>query len=158
MPKVPHDKLESKDGGCSSMEYRSEQSLRHMKQPKFPPLPFRMLDEESWLSGSELKTDNSTSEDEEVRRSFVGGKFERRHSDEEELIIRNSRNLGTKTKLRSKNKKKISSIRKVMTFSSNSSSATSAARCSTESYHQRVSTTQCTGDEVGDSVIYCVQF
>lgn len=71
---VPHSKLlDSEEGSSSStIKCRSEQII--IKQSKFPPLPFRLLDEESWLSGSELKTDNSTSED-EVRRSIVGGKL-----------------------------------------------------------------------------------
>lgn len=85
MSKVPSNKFggdgDSKQGATSAsgleMESRSTtEKLVTIKQSKFPVLPFaRMLDEESWLSGSELKTDNSTSEDEEVRRTFVGGKY-----------------------------------------------------------------------------------
>lgn len=85
MSKVPSNKFggdgDSKEGATSAtgigMESRSTtEKLVTIKQSKFPVLPFaRMLDEESWLSGSELKTDNSTSEDEEVRRTFVGGKY-----------------------------------------------------------------------------------
>lgn len=46
--------------------------VHSIKSAKFSAVPFRLLEEDSWLSGSELKTDNSTSEDEEVRRSFTG--------------------------------------------------------------------------------------
>ena len=64
-------KMES--GGSASFE--TEKIISMKKQAKFSPLPFRILDEECWLSGSELKTDNSSSEDEEVGRSFVRGKY-----------------------------------------------------------------------------------
>lgn len=67
----------------SSVEMKkSKEKLMSLPQSKkfplmSPKMPFRMLhelDEDSWLSGSELKTDNSTSEDEEVHRPF-GGKM-----------------------------------------------------------------------------------
>lgn len=69
------------DSTSSSIQCRSTtEKFVTIKQSKYPVLPFaRMLDDESsdqsWLSGSELKTDNSTSEDEEVRGSFVEGKY-----------------------------------------------------------------------------------
>lgn len=71
MSKVPHYKLSQEEGSSSLLHGQSEKILT-IKQSKYPVLPFRVLDEESWLSGSELKTDNSTSEDEEVRHSFGG--------------------------------------------------------------------------------------
>lgn len=128
----------------SSIQCRSTtEKFVTIKQSKYPALPFaRMLDDESWLSGSELKTDNSTSEDEEVRGTFVVGKYYHFQGDK-----RRMRNyvivLGTKTRLRSKGKRRISSIRKVMTFSSSSSTTSSTSK----SYQRMTTTAQSAGSK-----------
>lgn len=81
MSKIQLETAEDLDQKVTS--YRATESVSstaNHQQAKFPMkaapgLPFRMLkdlDEEIWLSGSELKTDNSSSEEDEVRVPFGG--------------------------------------------------------------------------------------
>lgn len=79
MSKIQLDGAEEAQVDQKKMFARSETVTSTIQQQKFPHkvpgLPFRMLkeiDEEIWLSGSELKTDNSSSEEDEVRVPFGG--------------------------------------------------------------------------------------
>lgn len=85
MAKVHSTRLEVDVEERSSSGASKVEKVMSLSQSKFPlmgpSLAFRRMlkeEDESWFSGSELKTDNSTSEDEEeVRRGF-GGKINQR--------------------------------------------------------------------------------
>lgn len=123
-------------------------TITHTKAAaSFLPKSLRMLkdmEEDTWLSGGELQTDNSSSEDDEQGEEFTpfGGKSFQK-PELKVKIKQLNRFLGARSK--TKGKKKVNTIRKIASFTKTiamSSTSSHSSSSKTKSVHKQFANEQ----------------